>query len=406
MNAGVKKFFDEIAKVDRKVEESASAKRGSGLSKFGIVLLTVYGLGFGIVFGITEDMSSFNVPWLMILLSLFCIFLILLLRKPRWVKEDQEKQALVDNLIVPNEKESIAEFFLFASTNIVKVNPAKSLLSVSARYDQKWNAIWSRKCKQIYTKASMALSDDTVLIKQLDSMLNEIAVTTNKQNKALAAIAGVMAVVIIAALFVVIDPLGKVPATQTISTAEITVNGPLASYINIADGEYVLRSNTSGSSKNLSITVPVELIKDFAPVVDKQVTQILTDKQWNTKDTSINKDVYLRVKLFNQAGVEVTPLTKVSKPLLAREVSEVPLKDNSFRSAQSDKTLLSLLEGGKVGDKATIEIVFDCNDLMKKAVLKKAMTASGFEITANAWYSVYKAGGFFSSEGLVIIETF
>jgi hypothetical protein len=53
-------------------------------------------------------------------------------------------------------------------------------LNSEVKYMLKWNTIWKKKAIQIYNKAKISMSDDTLTIKQIENILREAKVIKDK----------------------------------------------------------------------------------------------------------------------------------------------------------------------------------------------------------------------------------
>jgi hypothetical protein len=69
-----------------------------------------------------------------------------------WEPNDNELKEFIEHFTIPNSRAEFLEFFIFA---MVHIDPQPQ-----TNYQKKWNDIWANKCKQVFTKARFAMSDD------------------------------------------------------------------------------------------------------------------------------------------------------------------------------------------------------------------------------------------------------
>jgi hypothetical protein len=72
--------------------------------------------------------------------------------EPEWEPNDNELKEYIEHFIIPNSRAEFLEFFIFA---MIHIDPQPR-----TDYQKKWNDIWADKCRQVYTKARLAMSND------------------------------------------------------------------------------------------------------------------------------------------------------------------------------------------------------------------------------------------------------
>jgi hypothetical protein len=72
--------------------------------------------------------------------------------EPEWETSDDERRRFVEDYPIPNSREDFLEFFIFIMGHIATAPETK--------YEGTWNKIWQAKCRQIYTRARIAMSDE------------------------------------------------------------------------------------------------------------------------------------------------------------------------------------------------------------------------------------------------------
>jgi tetratricopeptide (TPR) repeat protein len=83
----------------------------------------------------------------------------------QWNQADENQRFWVENHVLPNTKEDLLELLIFASGKIAQ--KPKSI------YEETWNGVWKRKCKQIYAKARLCLKTDAATLKSIEEILAE-----------------------------------------------------------------------------------------------------------------------------------------------------------------------------------------------------------------------------------------
>ena len=105
--------------------------------------------------------------------GLFLFLMIAATKKLTWTPADKLKESLISNFPIPNTREDILEFLTLASTQIEPVNAFSRFFVSNGRLKAKWNAIWNKKCKQVYTKAKIVMTSDVQGLAQIKRLLNE-----------------------------------------------------------------------------------------------------------------------------------------------------------------------------------------------------------------------------------------
>jgi len=138
----------------------------------------------------TENATYKLVGWVILNFYTFAIPLIVrTIRRivsppaPKLTKTELVKVSYIENFIVPNNREEILEFCLFASSkvdNLMAGNKGKSWNEVaSVKY---WGKVWADKCKQVETRAGIVLSNDTQTLSIINKIFEKTA-TVMKKSK-------------------------------------------------------------------------------------------------------------------------------------------------------------------------------------------------------------------------------
>ncbi|MDR1893142.1 MAG: zinc ribbon domain-containing protein [Spirochaetales bacterium] len=82
-----------------------------------------------------------------------------------WNQNDDDKKQFVENFPIPNAREDFLEFFILAIGHIYPKPRTK--------YEETWNGIWAAKCKQVYTKARIAMASEPELVAYMKQLAQE-----------------------------------------------------------------------------------------------------------------------------------------------------------------------------------------------------------------------------------------
>lgn len=136
-------FTEKIEQYDRQIAMS-SHNTGSGFS-------------FWIV-----------VAWIFLFPIMFGIFIIKKInaKHTQLTGIEKAKAETILNFPIPNSRNDLLEFSIFAENHITTLNFLSALLE-SGINTQKWNKIWLDKAKQIEGKASIVLKEDKSTLSQI-----------------------------------------------------------------------------------------------------------------------------------------------------------------------------------------------------------------------------------------------
>ncbi|MDR2313804.1 MAG: zinc ribbon domain-containing protein [Spirochaetaceae bacterium] len=90
----------------------------------------------------------------------------------------KRKISMIEGYPIPNAKEDILEFIVFASSRFKGIKKPLPFMSVSAMSgpvaaDLQMDAAWKTKCEQAYTKAKLSFGSDKDTIARIESILKE-----------------------------------------------------------------------------------------------------------------------------------------------------------------------------------------------------------------------------------------
>jgi hypothetical protein len=155
---GVKEFFEHVDKLEASGD---TRKRASALGIW-VVFWLVFAAATVLLVAGAWEYPYVTLELCIPALALYAVSLVLsIVRRPVWTVTDGQEQSLIENYPLPNTKEDLTEFAILAASKIAKVSLIAALFFNKGKYQKEWNAIWTKKCKQVYKKAqlSMAASD-------------------------------------------------------------------------------------------------------------------------------------------------------------------------------------------------------------------------------------------------------
>jgi uncharacterized protein (DUF983 family) len=155
---GIKEFFERIEKLENSGD---TAQKTSNAGIWACFFVTFV---LGTVFFImgAKDYPYVTFEFFIPSFILYVVALVLsIIRRPVWTVTDSQVQALVENYPLSNTREDLTEFAILAASKVVRVNVISALFLNKGKYHREWNAVWTKKIKQLYKKAqlSMAASD-------------------------------------------------------------------------------------------------------------------------------------------------------------------------------------------------------------------------------------------------------
>ena len=212
---------------------------------------------------------------------------------------EKVKKELIENFVVPNTKEDIMEFLLFAKAQRDK---EYSMFDMKAHF---WIGIWNNKCEQIIEKASALFASDKSFI----SFLNEqkLLAQTIKKKRARNSL-GIAAIVIVGivglpSFFVIRDKisLNRIPQEKIISPLSISITGGIADYYRIMGDTKLLFDKRKFT---VTMTIELEAIEDIQLEINSQIDEFLKVQDWQRSDCSIDLLHEYRMLTVNDDPVE------------------------------------------------------------------------------------------------------
>jgi len=111
-------------------------------------------------------------------ISIIGMVIVFVIMKPKWTPEDARRQSMIEMFPIPNSREDLTEFIILATGQIKPVNPIARVFSLKAKRQLGWNEIWISKCKQVYTKARIAMKDDLSSLNAISQLMTEAGLKT------------------------------------------------------------------------------------------------------------------------------------------------------------------------------------------------------------------------------------
>jgi hypothetical protein len=205
---------------------------------------------------------------------------------PPLLPSEQKKKSLIENFVVPNNREDIMEFVLFSSSKVESQisNAGRSIGELGIA--NMWAKVWSDKCKQLSARAGVVLAGDTQTMKTINNLMDKPQqLITQAKKKELIKNFSIAGVIIIAAAVIIINLSGvtvKVPASAAIPANAVAITGDLDGYYRASGDGFVVRSRDEG--KGLSVTLDVEALGDINSEIEKQIAAFIQSKGWKQND--------------------------------------------------------------------------------------------------------------------------
>jgi len=91
--------------------------------------------------------------------------------KPVLTPEDKLRESTITQFQIPNTKEALLEFSILATQKIKPVSPVAKIFTINGKRQDWLNKIWIQKCNTIYSKATIAMKDDTNSLKEITRLM-------------------------------------------------------------------------------------------------------------------------------------------------------------------------------------------------------------------------------------------
>ena len=258
----IKEFSNKIIELDDQI-----AKEKQGLNQSNINIIKKFGW------------VIINIPFLAIPYIISTIKKVLVQPIPPLVPTEEKKKSYIENFVVPNNREDIMEFVLFASSRVdgLMGQSGRALDELGAI--NMWAKIWSDKCKQVSARAGIVMTDDKKTMSQInDLMAKPQKMLAATKKKALTRVGVFAAVVIAVAAIIIVPSLGiglAIPAAKTIETNIVSFTGSLDGYFEVVSCSFEPQENGS-----LIMMLGVKANKATQPVIERKIAEKKKELGW------------------------------------------------------------------------------------------------------------------------------
>jgi hypothetical protein len=195
---------------------------------------------------------------------------------------EQKKKSYIENFVVPANREDIMEFVMFAGNRVENLTGSSGPAGQEIAIILMWAKVWADKCRQLISRAGVALAGDTKTMSVITEMTERPQKMLAQARKREFIKAGVFAgVLVVAVALIIVSASGvgvKVPDTASIAAENVTITGPLEDYFKAAGDGFTVRSREGGTE--ISISVEIEAVKDTMPFIEKQIADAIKRKGW------------------------------------------------------------------------------------------------------------------------------
>jgi hypothetical protein len=273
----VQKFIDQINKFD---EEIALEKGKTNLKK------TVVRVAWVIL-----NVFTYGIP-----LLVRAIKRVVFPSAPKLLPLEERKKDYIENFVVPNNREDIVEFVLFASAKVNSMmdHTGRSVNDIGAA--GMWGKIWSDKCSQLSARASVVLANDEKTMEIVRNLgVNPKKLLQRAKKRDLVKI-GVIFAALVAGGVIYIDSTGvllKVPGPRTFEVQNVTFAGFFGNYFRTVGEEVSVIPDPGG--KDITIILQIECIKTVAPDIEEKISEFKKAKGWEEDNCTVSLDDYPRM---------------------------------------------------------------------------------------------------------------
>ncbi|MDR3356992.1 MAG: zinc ribbon domain-containing protein [Spirochaetaceae bacterium] len=297
----IKEFFSQIMEIDARPRPSKQRdntfKIKAGLFLGLVGILAVVGMFWESESGLETEQIAAGIAGVVI------FGLILFRPKAHFTEDDNSKKTLIENFPIPNSKEDIMEFLILASS---KIAPASGFSS-AALLQKEWNKIWAIKCRQVYTKADIALAGDEKSLSTINGIRGKIEKSLRQaQKQSLMINTAAAAAVIALGMLLLINTSSvfvKIPESRTWETDKIELDGVFLKHFKVVGDGVTLTPDLDLSIEDYSpkiiLTMAVECISPFAPEFEKKLAEVRNSKGWKETDQCTYTQLFSRF-LINQ----------------------------------------------------------------------------------------------------------
>ena len=214
-------FVDQLSEVDEEIAAEGVGRTVKGWSswggwkRFGWVVLNIYTLCLPII-----------IPAL-----LRWIRILFVVPKPKLTANESRKAEIIENYVIPNEKEALTESLRFIRTKVEALKRQSN--------DEKlmyWMNLWKVKAGQIFSKASKSVGDD----KEIASNYKAINRIVKGSNTSMRIGAGIKTAIVIFIIYFIVSGIANLYATPSLGLKMAVVSNEQAKEYNLeSEGVYV-----------------------------------------------------------------------------------------------------------------------------------------------------------------------
>jgi hypothetical protein len=235
-----------------------------------------------------QKKKRISVGWVILNVFTYCIPLLVRTIKrvvfppaPELLPLEQRKKSYIENFAVPNNREDIVEFVLFASAKVNSMmdHTGSSIKDIGAA--SMWGKIWSDKCSQLSARASVVLANDEKTMKIVRNLGVDPKKLLQKAKKRELLRTGPIFAAAVAIGVIIFNSSGvllKVPEPRTFEVQNVTFAGFFGNYFRTVGEEVSVIPDPDG--KDITIILQIECIKTVAPDIEEKISEFKKAMGW------------------------------------------------------------------------------------------------------------------------------
>jgi hypothetical protein len=305
------------------------------------------------------------VLWVILNIFTYCIPLIVRTIKrvvfppnPHLIPLEQRKKSFIENYAVPNNREDIVEFVLFASTKVDSMmdHTGRSMADIGAA--NMWGKVWSDKCKQVGARAGVVLTGDKNTLTTINNLMSEPKKLMRKAKiRELIKTGAIAAVAIAVGLVIYFNNSGtfiKVPEPKTVAANNVSFSALFGNYFRVAGNDVSIIPDPDG--KGITLMLQIECIKAARTDIEVKTAEFIQSRGWENDNCTITGPSY----------------------------PEMALADFRTKSSGSTRDIISSMLDMKEGDSMTVSFIMEASGSggEQKKALAKLMAMPQFFLSA------------------------
>jgi hypothetical protein len=156
-----------------------------------------------------------------------------------------------------------------------------------------WATVWADKCKQIYTKATVVLADDTRIMAVINNLMEKPKKIEAQMRKKVFIKMGIVAIVVIViGIIITVNSIGvgvEVPVAAAIPSESVFIRGDLEGYFKVLDPGIAINYINTDNKLNMLMTVEME---KAIMQIEKQLADSIKTQGWNMADCHYEMSEY------------------------------------------------------------------------------------------------------------------